>query len=123
MGEKVFHPFAPEGFENGGQAYGERTLRSGRDTFNEGGCTAAFVLQYTNRDPCPRCGRPLVKGQYGRFHRDYGDELVHDGCSDYEHAHSEPREPSYRVHGKRKPKLCSLCHMEHAGAEDADECP
>ncbi|AZS12641.1 hypothetical protein HWB99_gp105 [Mycobacterium phage DrLupo] len=118
MGDKIFIPFTEDGFENGGQAYGERTLRSGRDTFNErGGATAAFVLQYTNRNPCPRCGRPLLRGQYGRFHRDYGDELVHDGCSDYEAAH-EHRDRKYRVSGARKPKLCPDCHMEHNG-----ECP
>jgi hypothetical protein len=121
MGDKVFYPFAEGGFENGGQAYGERTLRSGRDTFNQSdGCTAAFVLQWDNREDCPRCHRPLLKGQYGRFHRDYGDELVHDGCSDYDHP-SEPK--SYVCHGKRKPALCSLCNMEHAGAEDKDMCP
>lgn len=118
MTDRIFIPFPNEDSEPhyGGSDYGERILRSGRNTFNEKhGHTAAFVIQWDNRQPCPRCGRPLLAGQYGRFHRDYSDELVHDGCADYEH----PAEPkSYVIHGKREPPYCSKCFCFHVG-----ECP
>lgn len=85
---------------------------------NINGDSGFFKAKYDG--VCKLCGFSFEKSETVHY---VGGKIAHDTC----HDHSErdrfsddggsdaKREPSFVIRGKRKPKVCPECHIEHAG--------
>ena len=62
---------------------------------------------------CPRCRKPFKRGAVIRFHADYDDALVHDGCNPA--PPPRRRKDSPVVTGVKKPACCPHCWTVHRG--------
>ncbi|CAM5741940.1 hypothetical protein MAUB1S_02960 [Mycolicibacterium aubagnense] len=88
-------------------------FRTGRRTERQ-----SHLVLARRQSVCPRCEKPIKRGDSIRVHVDY-PAAVHDGCRS---PHAGPRSSSIAptVTGQRAPELCQTCWLEHSAGS---ECP
>lgn len=96
---------------------GESTLSPGYFRAKWGGVCGVCGYSYDKDEICHYVGKHAAHETCHGV--DGSDGLRHPTMQFDRNGHSVSPEPSYVVKGKRKPKLCGDCHLEHNG--DCDE--